>query len=184
MGSICFDSNLLGRLNSVIARLIPNDLNVSKHYCIANKTDIYAFLSCPRVQKTRFRCPHWEHAGRQQCSAVHGKHRARHNVNGWGKEGGSLMSQPEPSGQSGSSCRQRCAKINPPELSRVLPVPKEAPGNRAIFHLLLLRLLRRSSRRPARFLSQFWRMAFTRESFMSRHTAERPERQCACPSGL
>jgi len=77
MGSICFlfDSSLLGRLNSVIARLIHNDLNVSKHYCIANKIDIYIFLSCPRVPKRCFRRLHWEHAGRQQCSAVHGKQR-------------------------------------------------------------------------------------------------------------
>lgn len=62
MGSICFlfDSSLLGRLNSVIARLIHNDLHVSKHYCIANKTDISIFLSCPRVRQTRFRCLHWE----------------------------------------------------------------------------------------------------------------------------
>lgn len=42
-------------------------------------------------------------------------------------------------------------------------MPKEAPGNGTDFHLLLLRLLLRSSRRPARFPSQFWRMAFTWE---------------------
>lgn len=95
-----FDSNLLGRLNSVAARLIHNDLNVSKHYCIANKTDIYIFLTCPRVQKTWFRRLHWKHAGRQQCSTVHGKQRPRHVINELGKEDGSLMSQPEPSGQT------------------------------------------------------------------------------------
>lgn len=102
MGSICFlfDSSLSGRLHSVVVRLMRNDLNVSKHYCVASKTDIYIFLSCPRVQKTCFRCLHWERAGTQQCSKVHGKQGARHNVNEWGKEGGFLMSQPELSGHT------------------------------------------------------------------------------------
>lgn len=102
MGSICFlfDSSLSGRLHSVVARLMRNDLNVSKHYCVASKIDIYIFCSCPRVQKTCFRCLHWEHAGTQQCSKVHGKQGARHGVNEWGKEGGSLMSQPELSGHT------------------------------------------------------------------------------------
>lgn len=53
IGSICFlfDSYLLGRLNSVIVRLMHNDPGVPRHYCSANKTDIYVFLNCPRVQK-------------------------------------------------------------------------------------------------------------------------------------
>lgn len=50
-GSTAFplDSSLLGRLNSVTARLMPNDLGVSKHHCAANMTD----------KGTSFRCLPW-----------------------------------------------------------------------------------------------------------------------------